>query len=52
MIIYTDFGSQYTRRVYKEKIGLHRAIQSMSNVEKFYDNARMERWFATLKKML
>lgn len=50
VIIHTDSGSQYTSADYKEEIGLHRAIQSMSNVGKCYDNARMESWFATLKK--
>lgn len=50
VIIHTDSGSQYTSGDYKEEIGLHRAIQSMSNVGKCYDNARMESWFATLKK--
>jgi transposase InsO family protein len=50
VIIHTDSGSQYTSIDYKEEIGLHRAIQSMSNVGKCYDNARIESWFATLKK--
>lgn len=50
VIIHTDSGSQYTSAEYKEEIGLHHAIQSMSNVGKCYDNARMESWFATLKK--
>jgi putative transposase len=50
VIIHSDAGSQYTSRKYKETIGVFHAIQSMSDVAKCYDNARMESWFATLKK--
>ena len=31
-------------------VGKHHAVQSMSDVGKCYDNARMESFFATLKK--
>ena len=50
IIIHSDGGSQYTSRKYKKTLGDFHAIQSMSNVAKCYDNARMESWFATLKK--
>ena len=50
VIIHSDAGSQYTSRKYKETLGEFHAIQSMSDVAKCYDNARMESWFATLKK--
>lgn len=50
LIIHSDAGSQYTSRKYKETIGVFHAIQSMSDIAKCYDNARMESWFATLKK--
>lgn len=50
VIIHSDAGSQYTSDKYKKLLGSHRAIQSMSDVAKCYDNSRMESWFATLKK--
>jgi len=50
VIIHSDAGSQYTSTKYKDSIGDFYAIQSMSDVAKCYDNARMESWFATLKK--
>jgi putative transposase len=50
VIIHSDAGSQYTSRKYKKTLGDFHAIQSMSDVAKCYDNARMESWFATLKK--
>jgi transposase InsO family protein len=50
VIIHSDAGSQYTSRKYKKMIGNFHALQSMSDVAKCYDNARMESWFATLKK--
>jgi putative transposase len=40
----------YTSRVYRETLAKYGAIQSMSNTGKCYDNARMESFFATLKK--
>ncbi len=48
--IHSDAGSQYTSSKYKELLGKHLAVQSMSDVAKCYDNSRMESWFATLKK--
>jgi putative transposase len=50
VIIHSDAGSQYTSRKYKKTLGRFHAVQSMSDVAKCYDNARMESWFATLKK--
>ncbi|HZK19450.1 MAG TPA: hypothetical protein VFC68_01855 [Treponemataceae bacterium] len=35
---------------YKKILGGFQAIQSMSGADKYYDNARMESWFTTLKK--
>jgi len=50
VIIHSDAGSQYTSRKYRKALGGFHAVQSMSDVSKCYDNARMESWFATLKK--
>ena len=49
-IIHSDSGSQYTSGEYKKVLGQLHAVQSMSGVGKCWDNARMESWFATLKK--
>ena len=49
-IIHSDSGSQYTSCEYKKTLGQLHAVQSMSGVGKCWDNARMESWFATLKK--
>ncbi|MGP1604067.1 MAG: integrase core domain-containing protein [Treponema sp.] len=43
-------GSQYTSKAYKIELARHHALQRMSGVGKCYDNARMESFFATLKK--
>lgn len=50
LIFHSDAGSQYTSDAYKKFLGKNRVIQSMSDVGKCYDNARMESFFATLKK--
>lgn len=50
VIVHSDSGSQYTSAAYRLALGKHHAIQSMSDVGKCYDNARMESFFATLKK--
>ncbi len=50
VIIHSDAGSQYTSDQYKKVLGDYYAIQSMSDVGRCYDNARMESSFATLKK--
>jgi transposase InsO family protein len=50
MILHSDRGSQYTSRKFREALASHGAIQSMSGTGRCYDNARMESFFATLKK--
>lgn len=50
LIFHSDAGSQYTSDAYKKFLGKNRVIQSMSDAGKCYDNARMESFFATLKK--
>lgn len=50
MILHSDRGSQYTSRVFRASLLKHDAIQSMSGTGRCYDNARMESFFATLKK--
>ena len=50
VLVHSDAGSQYTSDDYKLLLGKHHAVQSMSDVGKCYDNARMESFFATLKK--
>ena len=50
VIIHSYAGSQYTSNAYKSTLRQFKAIQSMSDVGKCYDNARMESFFATLKK--
>lgn len=50
MIFHSDRGSQYTSGLFRESLGKNGAIQSMSGTGRCYDNARMESFFATLKK--
>lgn len=50
MIIHSDRGSQFTSSLFRAELSKHGAIQSMSGVGRCYDNARMESFFATLKK--
>ncbi len=50
MIVHTDRGSQFTSHDFRASLSKHRAIQSMSGTGRCYDNARMESFFATLKK--
>ncbi|CEM62790.1 Mobile element protein [Treponema phagedenis] len=52
VIVHSDAGSQFTSIAYKQTLGKFKAIQSMSDVGKCYDNVRMESFFATLKKEL
>lgn len=51
-ILHSDRGSQYTSDAFKEELLKHKMIQSLSGVNHCYDNARMESFFATLKKEL
>lgn len=50
MIFHTDRGSQYTSGDFRASLAKYGAIQSMSGTGRCYDNARMESFFATLKK--
>lgn len=50
MILHSDRGSQYTSKAFREALAAAGAIQSMSGTGRCYDNARMESFFATLKK--
>lgn len=50
MILHSDRGSQFTIAAFRAALARHGAIQSMSGTGRCYDNARMESFFATLKK--
>ncbi|MNE01630.1 Integrase core domain protein [compost metagenome] len=50
MIFHSDRGSQFTSHTFRECLAKRDAIQSMSGTGRCYDNARMESFFATLKK--
>ena len=50
MIVHSDRGSQFTSRKFRAALEQYGAIQSMSGTGRCYDNARMESFFATLKK--
>ena len=50
MIFHTDRGSQYTSGDFRASLAKYGAVQSMSGTGRCYDNARMESFFATLKK--
>lgn len=50
MIYHSDRGSQYTSHDFRKALEARGAIQSMSGTGRCYDNARMESFFATLKK--
>ena len=52
IIIHSDRGSQYTSEAYRKELQKYGAIQSLSGTGRCYDNARMESFFATLKKEL
>ena len=49
-IIHSDRGSQYTSEGFREELAKAGLVQSLSGVNHCYDNARMESFFATLKK--
>ncbi|HSW40570.1 MAG TPA: IS3 family transposase [Acidobacteriota bacterium] len=49
-ILHSDRGSQYTSGAFREKLTSLEMLQSMGGTGKCYDNARMESFFATLKK--
>ena len=50
MIFHSDRGSQFTSQAFRDSLKRYKAIQSMSGTGRCYDNARMESFFATLKK--
>ena len=50
--LHRDRGSQYTSEDFKSALACHNVSQSLSGVGHCYDNARMESFFATLKKEL
>ena len=51
-ILHSDRGSQYTSDAFRETLAANGLAQSLSGVAHCYDNARMESFFATLKKEL
>ena len=51
-IIHSDRGSQFTSHLYRETLDSKGFRQSMGRTGSCYDNARMESFFATLKKEL
>lgn len=50
--LHSDRRSQYTSEAFKKKLSKYSMLQSLSGVAHCYDNARMESFFATLKKEL
>ena len=52
IIFHSDRGSQYTSNDFRKELAMKAVIQSMSKAGNCYDNARMESFFATLKKEL
>jgi len=51
-ILHSDRGSQYTSEEFRKVLLNYGIKQSLSGVDHCYDNARMESFFATLKKEL
>lgn len=51
-ILHSDRGSQYTSELFRRSLENAGVLQSLSGVARCYDNARMESFFATLKKEL
>lgn len=49
-IFHSDRGSQYTSEAFRETLRQAGLVQSLSGTGHCYDNARMESFFATLKK--
>ena len=50
--LHLDRGSQYTSDGFREILPANNIQQSLSGIDHYYDNARIERFFATLKKEL
>ena len=51
-ILHSDRGSQYTSGAFRSELKRQGLTQSLSGVAHCYENARMESFFATLKKEL
>lgn len=51
-VFHSDRGSQYTSDAFRKTLADNGVIQSLSGVHHCFDNARMESFFATLKKEL
>ena len=49
-ILHSDQGSQFTSRAFRAALRRHKILQSMGGAGRCYDNARMESFWATLKK--
>lgn len=49
-VLHSDRGSQFTSQAFRTALCRHKLLQSMSGAGRCYDNARMESFFATLKK--
>lgn len=49
-ILHSDRGSQYTSEAFRKELNKQGITQSLSGTGHCYDNARMESFFATLKK--
>lgn len=49
-ILHSDRGSQYTSEAFRAMLAKNGIVQSLSGAGHCYDNARMESFFATLKK--
>ena len=52
LLFHSDRGSQYTSNLYRSRLDALNIKQSMGRTGSCYDNARMESFFATLKKEL
>lgn len=50
VICHSDRGAQFTSHEFRNALKAYGAVQSMSGTGRCYDNARMESFFATLKK--
>ena len=50
VVLHSDRGSQYTSEAYRKLLKACGIMQSLSGTGHCYDNARIESFFATLKK--
>lgn len=50
--LHSDRGSRYTSDGFKAILAANNIQQSLSGIDHYYDNARMESFFVTLKKEL